>query len=159
MGQVVTDDKEKQLVRQMPNKAEQVDGHVDPLQLEMFGKLLDLEQKRINTTNRRTEVAMRAVEASDAADQRQYDYHIKKLESDDSLERVRLSLGAKGAFGVGGSIILLLSLVLYMMFFGTETQASQARELLTWGFTALGGGGLLFIAQRGVRWLMKLRHD
>ena len=127
----------------------------DPHQLELFDQLVQIERERIQLMDRRLDVALQAVQASDAADQRQYEYHKQRLESNERLAKARLSLGSRMAAGVGVAAVLFLFAVLYMMFFGTSEQGDRAQTLLTWFFTALGGGGLFVAAQRVARWLMK----
>ena len=48
--------------------------------LDAIDKLVNLERQRIESINRRTELAGKAIEASDAADQRQYDYHVARMQ-------------------------------------------------------------------------------
>ena len=124
-------------------------------QLELFEQVIQIERQRIESQNSRTEVALRAVEASDASDKRQYEFHKQKLESDERMQKARLVLGSRIALGVGAILAVFVLAVLYMAFFGTETQAKRALELLVWAFTALGGGGLLLAGQRSIQWLMK----
>ncbi len=123
-------------------------------QLELFEQIIQIERQRIESQNSRTEVALKAVEASDAADKRQYDFHKQKLESNERIQKARLTLGSRIALGVGAIFAVFVLAVLYMTFFGTETQAGRALQLLVWVFTALGGGGLLLAGQRSIQWLM-----
>ena len=89
---------------------------------------------------------MRAVDARDAADKRQYDFHLRQLGSNGRLEEAHLSLGSKITLGVGIIVSVFLLAILYMTFFGSEAQAGQARQFLVWVFTAVAGGGLLMSA-------------
>ena len=88
---------EKDLVpRQSPDSTDSVQGELWPI-----SELLQLERKRVDSQNRRTEVAHRAIEASDAADQRQYDYHVEKLRRDDEARRRRHETIGTGLGGFG----------------------------------------------------------
>ncbi len=127
----------------------------DPRQLALFNQVLQIERERIKSQDRRTEVALRVVELSDASDVRQYEYHMERLRVDEKLAAAHLSLGSRIALGMGAVLTLVLLSVLYMIFFGSETQASRAKELAVWFFAALGGGGLFVAAQTGMRWLMR----
>lgn len=98
---------------------------------------------------------MEAVKASDAADQRQYDFHMHRLESDERLAKAHLSLLSKTVLGAGALVAVFVLLVLYMLFFGTPTQADRAQTILTWVFVALGGGGLFVAAQRIANFLKR----
>lgn len=126
----------------------------DADQFELFEALVQIERERIQSQNSRTEVALRAVEVSDASDRRQYEFHKQKLESDERMQKARLALGAWVALGIGAILSVFVLTILYMAFFGTESQAGLALQLLVWVFTALGGGGLLLVGQRGIQWLM-----
>ena len=48
---------------------------------DALGELVALEHQRIDSTNRRTDVALKVIEASDSADKRQYDYSVERLRS------------------------------------------------------------------------------
>ena len=125
--------------------------------LALLDQVVQIEHERIQSQNRRTEVALHAVDASDAADKRQYDFHLRQLESNERLAKARLSLGSRIALGVGLIVSVFLLAILYMTFFGSEAQAGQARQLLVWAFTAVAGGGLLMAIQRSIQWLLKHR--
>lgn len=92
----------------------------DQNQLELFDKVIQIERDRIQSQNNRTEVALRAVEVSDASDKRQYEFHVKKLESEERQATKRLSVGFQITIGVGSVISIFLLALLYMMFLGTE---------------------------------------
>ena len=124
-------------------------------QLELFQQIIETERERSRALDRRTDVALEAVKASDAADQRQYDFHMRRLESDERLAKAHLSLLSKTVLGVGALVTVFVLLVLYMLFFGTPTQADRAQTILTWVFVALGGGGLFVAAQRVAKFLKR----
>ena len=126
-------------------------------QLVLFDQALQLERERIRSQDRRTEVALRAVEIGDAADKRQFQFHMEKLKTEERIENKRLGLSSRIALILGLTVIVFLSLTAYMLFFGSDGQAARARELITWVFTALGGGGFLYVLQRVGRWLMNSR--
>ena len=118
-------------------------------------ELVRLEQQRLESQDRRNEIALRAIEADESSDKRQYDYHVSRLESEERKFNARLGLVAKVWLGIGGLTALFALVILYMMFFGTQEQARIAEKLLVWSFTALGGGGLLYAGQRGLRWITR----
>ena len=126
-----------------------------PMTGEILKDLLKIEQERIRSQDRRTEVALRFVEASDASDKRQFEYHMQRLQSEERQAKARVSLGLKVVIGIGGVVLAILVISFYMLFFGTLTQTDYAEKLLTWFFAALGGGGLLLLLQRGLQWVMK----
>lgn len=53
-------------------------------QQELFSmdKFIELERQRIDSIDKRTEVARAYIDANSAADQRQYSFHIQKMNSD-----------------------------------------------------------------------------
>lgn len=128
---------------------------VESDQLELFQQILETERERSRALDRRTDVALEAVKFSDAADQRQYDFHMRRLESDERLAKAHLSLLSKSALAAGALVSVFVLLILYMLFFGTATQADRAQTILTWVFVALGGGGLFVAAQRIAKFLTR----
>ena len=120
-------------------------------------RLFDIEQKRIESQSRRWDVLSQLIEATDTADKRQHELGLGQLESNERIEKARLALASKAAVGVGGLIGVTLGLILCMVFFGSNAQASAARQLIAWIFTALGGGGLIFVVRHWVRWPVTAR--
>lgn len=133
------------------------DPMIDGALSSQIERLFDIEQRRIESQNRRWDVASQVIEAADAADKRQHELGLKQLESNERIEKSRLALASKVAIGVGGLVVVTLAVILYMVFFGSNTQAVAARQLITWIFTALGGGGLIFVVRHWVRWLVTAR--
>lgn len=66
----------------------------DPDDTALLPRIVEPGQRRIDIQKQRAEVALRAVEAADAADKRQYDYGVKQLESNEQ--------DRQGAIIVGG---------------------------------------------------------
>ena len=91
------------------------------------------------------------------SDKRQYEYHVQRLESDERRAKARLSLGGKVVFGVGAVMAAILVITFYMLFFGSPDQSVYAEEILKGLFAVVGGGGLFFLAQRGLQWIIKNR--
>lgn len=56
-------------------------------------ELIVIERERIASRDRRTDVMRRAIDAGDAADKRQYDYHVEKLRLDDDDRKRRHASG------------------------------------------------------------------
>ena len=129
---------EQSLVRQESKSVDQV---------QIFREMLDIEHLRIESANRRTDVALKAIEASDAADKRQYDYHVEKLRQrgKDRSQRHKSTFRFLWALlislGIGGA------LVLSMLFFGTEQQRGVAMSIMETLATALGGAGVFWLVR------------
>lgn len=120
-------------------------------------RLFDIEQRRIESQDRRWNVLSQVIEATDTSDKRQHELGLKQLESNERIEKARLALASKVAIGVGGLVVVTLAVILSMIFFGSNAQADTAKQLIAWIFTALGGGGLIFVVRHWVRWLVTAR--
>ena len=53
-----------------------------------------------------------------------------------------------------GGVGLVLLLLLYMVFFGSEAQVGKAEKILTEGAKALGGAGFIFLVYGGLKRLI-----
>ena len=98
-------------------------------QLVLFDQALQLERERIRSQDRRTEVALRAVEIGDAADKRQFQFHMEKLKTEERIENKRLGLSSRIALILGLTVIVFLSLTAYMLFFGSDGQAAPRQRV------------------------------
>ena len=126
----------------------------DPRQIELFEEIVKLEHGRIDSQNRRSNVALRAIELADAADKRQFEYHSRRVESEEKLEKSRLRAGIWIISVIGVVIIVFLFLTLYMTFWGSESQVVLAQQLLNWAFILAAGGGSYMILRRLLRWVL-----
>lgn len=127
---------------------------------ELAKRVLQIEQQRIDRDNQRTSALAKLVEAADAADKRQFEYRLKRLEADDRVaERHHELEGRRFRFArwlIGGGCFvgaLLLLAVIGMAFGGDEAQRDTARVLLIYGFTVIGGYGVVSQLVRVFRWL------
>ncbi len=112
-----------------------------------FRELVALEHKRVDSADRRTEVALKAIEASSAADERQYNYHLEKLRTTmaDRNERRRTVSRIVWTMGSAGAVVS--GFLLLMLFFGTDAQRATAMDLLRTVLTGLGGAGILWLVR------------
>ena len=118
----------------------------EPQQLNRaLQELVALERERIDSTNRRTDVALRAIDASDAADKRQYDYHVEKMRKEVEERSERRRSVFRVLWAIGGWVSVVAALLLLMLFFGTDTQREVAMQLLSTALTGLGGAGILWL--------------
>ena len=119
-----------------------------PLQQEeVMHRLLDLEQARIESINHRTDLARMAVEAHDAADKRQFDFHTQRLHMAGSERLANRRLLQKVLWAAGIPLTIIVFGFLYMMFFGTDRQSDMAIKLLEIGASAVGGVGIFLFAK------------
>lgn len=115
---------------------------------------LEIEHQRIESFNRRTELGYKAIEAQDAADKRQFDYSVKKLDTHEHQLTRQHSLACRVFYFGGGFIALLVVLILGMLFWGSPEQSSAAQAILRVLGQAIGGGGFLYLAIQAIRWLI-----
>ena len=118
-------------------------------QVNLFESLRDIEQKRIESQDRRTAVTSQAIEATNVADQRQYDYHVEKLRRDDEDRKDRHKSGVKFAWALFIAAAVFIGLFFTMVFFGNDTQQTMATEILRTVGTGLGGFGICWFLLSG----------
>ena len=135
--------------RQSPPATDSVQGELWPV-----SALLELEHKRVDSQDRRTVVARRAIEAGDAADQRQYDYYVEKLRRDDEARKRRHESGIRLLWALLGSGLLLTLFFFWMIFFGDDAQRVVALDILETVGTGLGGFGIVWFLWNGIRRLL-----
>lgn len=123
----------------------------EPAQVNLFESLRDIEQKRIESQDRRTAVASQAIEATNVADQRQYDYHVEKLRRDDEDRKNRHKSGVKFAWALFIVAVVFIGLFFTMIFFGNDAQQTMATEILRTIGTGLGGFGICWFLLSGFR--------
>ena len=126
-----------------------------PEPVQFLQAQLDIERRRLKSYDRRTEAFREAVRAGDAADQRQYEFHIRRLENEENASQRRHQLTRKIVYWGGASVLLVLALLLAMLFFGDEGQIESALAFLKVLGIALGGGGVLHLLHRVLRWLFE----
>ena len=122
-----------------------------PGDLLPVAELIALERERIDSQNRRTDIARRVIDASDAADKRQYEYHREKLLRDDADRKRRHASDMKVVWGLFASAMALAVVLFWMIFAGDDTQRTVASELLETIVTGLGGFGVGWALLNGIR--------
>lgn len=106
-------------------------------------ELLELERRRIERDNRRTDLMAKALELADVQDKRQYLFHTSNLEARRERERSRFALVRSVTWGILSVAAIVVALLLGMAFFGTETQRSAATATVTNGLIGLAGWGIV----------------
>lgn len=136
----------------------------DPKQLDLFAEALEVERERIRSQDRRTEVVRAAIDANDAADKRQFEFHMAKLDEEKQqridktdLDRTRITLAGRIALAFGGSFILLTTVFVSMLFFGNPSQSEIAKNALTTLGNGIGGFGVIYAATAAFRALVGRR--
>ncbi len=128
----------------------------EPAQVNLFESFRDVEQKRIESQDRRTAVASQAIEATNVADQRQYDYHVEKLRRDDEDRKNRHKSGVNFAWAFIAAVVFI-GLFFTMIFFGNDTQQTIATEILRTIGTGLGGFGICWFLLSGFRRMLPVK--
>ena len=120
--------------------------HTDP-DPQMIQGLFHMENRRIDVERDRVQLGLKMVEAHEASDQRQYDFHMAQLtqtfqdrkDGRKSLITIIWAILVFFMFGVAGLMGLL--------FFGTDFQQDMALEISKLLGAALGGGGIIWLAR------------
>lgn len=116
-------------------------------QMWAFKQLIELERQRVDSNNRRTDVAVKAIAASDASDKRQYEYHVEKLRQGADERKGRHGSAVKFAWAVFALAVVSGAFVVGMLFFGNDSQRDAAETLLRTIGTAVGGAGAFWLAK------------
>jgi len=118
-------------------------------------QMLNIEQQRIESINRRTDVALQAVKASDESDRRQFEFQMAKLDRDAEADKRRHGLAKMVTLWFGVIAVAVLSLFVYLMFFGSAGQSEIALQFLSTlakGAAGFGiGTAVLNILQKAMR--------
>lgn len=109
--------------------------------------MLELEKERIKSSDKRTEIARLAIEANDAADKRQFDYHMQKLTHDTALKTQQNKIATHLLYGGGTFIFSVVALLFFMLFFGDDHQSQLAAGLLEKLMVALSGIGVFLLGK------------
>ena len=105
--------------------------------------ILDLERERIQSTNKRTDAARAAIVASDAADQRHFNYRMEELKADDGFRLNRLAYIKKFLAVFAFFVVVMFGLMMYMAFWGEPGQSAIALEFLKFALAAAAGWGVI----------------
>ena len=137
----MNDDTDSKLALNQPSSPQQEFESGPPF----FKQIIALERERNRSQDQRTAVALQLVEAGDAADKRQYDFHVEKLRLDDEKQRER----HQSVFRILWALFIVGSVVVasmfWMIFFGDDTQRTMASDILKTMGTGLGGAGIVWL--------------
>ena len=126
-----------------------------PTQQELFpnefSQLMAVERQRLDATNRRTEVVRMMVEASDAADKRQFEFQMAQLNARTTDASNKHGLLKNILYCASGFVIVVLLFLVGMAFFGTQDQQQIAMKILSVFGTGLGGAGIFRLSSEAIR--------
>lgn len=127
----------------------------EPAEIEFSRELVRLEDRRLDETRRRTELAGRALELNDEQDRRQAEYAALDLESRERADIRRHKRTGRALYALiaiaGGTFALLIAL----SFFGTAEQSGTAIEVLKYVASGLAGYGLGYAVLSALRRLTR----
>ena len=102
--------------------------------------LIEIERERIKSVRL-------AIEANDASDQRAFDYHMARLDSDTKIRTEQLRIARTMMYG-GSALAALMILALFgLLFFGNAEQSHLASVMLEKLVSALGGIGVYLLGR------------
>ena len=133
--------------------AQQPDNEETQYELFAFREMMSAERLRIDAMNRRTDMAVEAIQMSDTSDKRQFDYRMEQLHVEEGSGVRRDNLVRLIFIGGGSVVVVFMALIFWMAFFGLPEQSVNAIEVLRVLGIGLGGGGILFLITRGFRFL------
>jgi hypothetical protein len=108
---------------------------------QILNRQLDVANRQIDIEQGKLEIALKSLQAGDAEDQRQFDFHTQRVRLEDGRQ-TRRSIFTHRLFG--GLVIvgvLFVSFLAGMAFFGNAAQAGLATSLLEKVITFIAGGG------------------
>lgn len=120
-----------------------------------YQQLIELERRRIDRDNRRTQLAEKALELADDQDQRQFEYASEQRQREDRGEQRRFRLASFLSIGAFLVIAAVIGLTMWMAFFGDDVQRTTAQELGKTVLVGLAGFGVLSGLIRIVRSLLR----
>lgn len=121
----------------------------------MLQEMLDVERQRIESTNRKTEVARYQAENAEASDKRAFEYAMARLQKEEKEGKSRHDLAKTVILAMGGAVLLVIFGLLGFTFYGTEMQRDVAATLLKILFTGLAGYGVISSVSSVLRKLLK----
>ena len=98
----------------------------------------------------RNDLAGRFLEIGQQENQRHYSFLSEQLKVQDERNKRAYRL----VWLIVGGVGLVVLLLLYMVFFGSEAQGGKAEKILTEGAKALGGAGFIFLVWGGLKRLI-----
>ncbi|MEZ5573513.1 MAG: hypothetical protein R3E64_16065 [Halioglobus sp.] len=118
-------------------------------------EVLDVERERIKVQDRRNDVMLAAIKANDDSDKRQHDFHMQRITDNHSIQVAKTKSATKLIWGLLGSACVFFSAMLYMLFFGDNSQSYLAMAALKLVLTAGGGAGVYVLVAKMVQRLYK----
>lgn len=151
----MTREKPGALVPPSPQEAAPPPPEVPPPPPEdVFTEFVSLSKDRHRLEEQRLLLQDKALELADNQDQRQFAFHSKARDQHHERSIRRSNFGRRFMWALLGTLVIVLGLLLWFLFFGSEDQRQVALQVLITLFTAFGGYGVISILVQGFRSLM-----
>lgn len=111
-------------------------------QQDLVKQMLDIEEKRIESIDKKTENAKLFILKSDEADQRQYLFQMERLRNQENENKRKHKLVKTIIIGGGLFVIAFLGILCWFAFNGDKAQSDNAIKCFSFLFTAVGGYGV-----------------
>ena len=111
--------------------------------------MIEIEKARIESNDKRTDVALRAIEASDADSKRMFDYHVMKLQSENDIKMQKLAIAKRIVYASCVIGVIVITVLFSALFCGNDAQSQTASDVLKGIANALGGVGAYLLIKTG----------
>jgi hypothetical protein len=138
-----------------------VDEDQGPRQPDFFpaSEFIELEKQRIQSFDRRTEVARAAVEADRESEKDLFAYHMKRLENVDGQHKREHRFASRFIWACLGVSLIFAVFLVAMAFFGLPGQQAMAIVILNALLKLASGAGLFVLVRQVWRRLFKRPAD
>lgn len=132
-----------------PKRDETTEPMQEPVQyaLWQWTELVKLEHRRIDSNDQRTQMLRHMIDVQDAADQRQAKFYTDKLHREDENKKQRDQTARRIVWTLIGIGTIFLSIPVWMLFAGNDTQREMAEWMLDKITALIGGAGLVYLGQ------------
>lgn len=114
-----------------------------PELLDLAKNFLYLGHKKEETENSRIEAVKKAIDANDAADKRQFEFQMTRIEYDREIKLDARKSSTRKFYAGLAIVTALLGFLLIMLFYGDEVQGSRAIEFFRYLLTGVAGYGII----------------
>jgi len=117
--------------------------------------MLELEKERIKSHDKRTDVAILAIQKNDEADKRMFDFHMAKLSQDANIKVQQVSIARNLIYGACFILTAVSLALLFFSFYGNQEQSQIASSLISSIAKGLSGIGLYLLGKGAFNKLTK----
>lgn len=118
-------------------------------------EVLALAKDMVELEKAKVSAEFKAIEASDEQDKRRATFLAQRIRLEDEADQRRTKIVWRTMLGLFGLASTAGALVLWMAFWGEESQREIAISILATGGTGLGGFGVIYAVSKGIQSLLK----